>query len=70
MSRQQIRVGVLLIMLGCVRWYLLALGEQFSAHSPPGHGNVVLQDVKRTDMVALMQAQMVRVEMVPDDRGT
>jgi manganese oxidase len=53
-----------------VRWYLLALGEQFSVHSPHWHGNVVLQDGKRTDVVALMQAQMVTVDMVPDDPGT
>jgi hephaestin len=53
-----------------VRWYLLALGEQFSVHSPHWHGNVVLQDGRRTDVVALMQAQMVTVDMVPDDPGT
>jgi manganese oxidase len=52
-----------------VRWYLVALGEQFSVHTPHWHGNVVLQDGKRTDVVALMQAQMVTVDMVPDDPG-
>ena len=53
-----------------VRWYLVALGEQFSVHSPHWHGNVVLQDGKRTDVVELMQAQMLTVDMVPDNPGT
>ena len=53
-----------------VRWYLVALGEQFSVHTPHWHGNVVLQDGKRTDVVRLMQAQMVTVDMVPDNPGT
>jgi manganese oxidase len=53
-----------------VRWYLVGLGEGFSFHTPHWHGNVVLHDGKRTDVVSLMQAQMVTVDMVPDDPGT
>jgi hephaestin len=53
-----------------VRWYLLALGEFFSLHTPHWHGNTVLQDGKRTDVVALLPAQMVTVDMVPDNPGT
>ena len=52
-----------------VRWYLVALGEQFSVHTPHWHGNVVLHNGKRTDVVPLMQAQMETVDMVPDDPG-
>jgi FtsP/CotA-like multicopper oxidase with cupredoxin domain len=52
-----------------VRWYLVALGEQFSVHTPHWHGNVVLHDGKRTDVVPLMQAQMETVDMAPDDPG-
>jgi len=52
-----------------VRWYLVTLGEQFSVHTPHWHGNVVLHDGKRTDVVPLMQAQMETVDMVPDDPG-
>ena len=52
-----------------VRWYLVALGEQFSVHSPHWHGNVVLHDGKRTDVVPLMQAQMETVDMAPDNPG-
>lgn len=52
-----------------VRWYLVALGEQFSVHSPHWHGNVVSHDGKRTDVVPLMQAQMETVDMVPDNPG-
>ena len=53
-----------------VRWYLLSLGEVFSFHTPHWHGNVVLQDGKRTDVVSLLPAQMVTVDMVPDNPGT
>lgn len=52
-----------------VRWYLVALGEQFSVHTPHWHGNVVLQNGKRTDVVPIMQAQMETVDMVPDNPG-
>lgn len=52
-----------------VRWYLVALGEQFSVHTPHWHGNVVLHDGKRTDVVPLMQAQMETVDMLPDNPG-
>jgi FtsP/CotA-like multicopper oxidase with cupredoxin domain len=52
-----------------VRWYLVALGEQFSVHTPHWHGNVVLHDGKRTDVVPLMQAQMETADMVPDNPG-
>jgi hephaestin len=52
-----------------VRWYLVALGEQFSVHTPHWHGNLVLHDGKRTDVVPLMQAQMETVDMVPDNPG-
>lgn len=52
-----------------VRWYLVSLGEQFSMHTPHWHGNVVLHDGKRTDVVPLMEAQMETVDMVPDNPG-
>jgi len=52
-----------------VRWYLVGLGEGFSFHTPHWHGNVVLQDGRRTDVVSLMQAQMLTVDMVPDNPG-
>ncbi len=33
------------------------------------HGNVVLEDGKRTDVPVLASAQMKTVDMVPDDPG-
>lgn len=52
-----------------VRWYLLAIGFGFNFHTPHWHGNVVMQDGKRTDVVALSPAQMMSVDMVPDNPG-
>jgi FtsP/CotA-like multicopper oxidase with cupredoxin domain len=53
-----------------VRWYLLSLGEGVNFHTPHWHGNVVMDHGKRTDVVTLMPAQMLTVDMVPDDPGT
>jgi manganese oxidase len=52
-----------------VRWYLVTLGFGFNFHTPHWHGNVVLDNGKRTDVIALSPAQMVTVDMVPDDPG-
>jgi manganese oxidase len=52
-----------------VRWYLVTMGEGFNFHTPHWHGNVVLDGGKRTDVVAISPAQMLTVDMVPDDPG-
>lgn len=52
-----------------VRWYLMSIGDFANIHTPHWHGNVVLQDRKRTDVVFLAQAMMVTVDMVPDNPG-
>ena len=52
-----------------VRWYLMSLGDFFNLHSPHWHGNTVLQDRKRTDVVTLLPAQMIVTDMVPDNPG-
>lgn len=54
-----------------VRWYLATIGEGINFHTPHWHGNVVVQDGKHTDVVLLGgPAQMLTVDMVPDDPGT
>ena len=53
-----------------VRWYLVTIGEGVNLHTPHWHGNVVLADGRRTDVVSLTPAQMLTVDMVPDDPGT
>jgi hephaestin len=52
-----------------VRWYLVTIGEGFNFHTPHWHGNVVLDGGRRTDVVAISPAQMLTVDMVPDDPG-
>ena len=52
-----------------VRWYLITIGFGFNFHTPHWHGNVVVQDGRRTDVVALSPAQMLTVDMIPDDPG-
>jgi len=53
-----------------VRWYLATIGFGFNFHTAHWHGNTVLVNGQRTDVVALSPAQMVTVDMVPDDPGT
>jgi len=52
-----------------VRWYLVSIGEGFNFHTPHWHGNTVLINGQRTDVIALSPAQMVTAQMVPDDPG-
>ena len=52
-----------------VRWYLLTVGQGFNFHTPHWHGNTVLVNGSRTDVVALSPAQMVTADMVPDNEG-
>ena len=52
-----------------VRWYVLTIGEAFNFHTPHWHGNVVQLFGHNTDVLALSPAQMITVDMVPDDPG-
>jgi hephaestin len=54
-----------------VRWYLATIGEGINFHTPHWHGNGVVQEGKHTDVVLLGgPAQMLTVDMIPDDPGT
>jgi FtsP/CotA-like multicopper oxidase with cupredoxin domain len=53
-----------------VRWYVMTIGMGFNFHTPHWHGNTVLWNKQRTDVVPLSPAQMATVEMVPDDPGS
>jgi FtsP/CotA-like multicopper oxidase with cupredoxin domain len=52
-----------------VRWYVIAIGNGFDFHTPHWHGNTVLWNGQRTDVISLMPAQMTTVNMVPDNPG-
>ncbi len=52
-----------------VRWYLVALGGESDLHTPHWHGNTVLHDGHRTDVVELLPASMKVVDMRADDPG-
>jgi manganese oxidase len=53
-----------------VRWYVVSLGEGLNFHTPHWHGNTVLVNGQRTDVLSLAPAQMVTADMVPDNPGT
>ena len=52
-----------------VRWYVATLGDFFNGHTPHWHGNTVLVNGQRTDVLAVTSAQMITADMVPDAPG-
>jgi hephaestin len=52
-----------------VRWYLLAMGTEVDLHTPHWHGNVVVHDGHRVDVVPLLPAEMKVADMVADSPG-
>jgi len=52
-----------------VRWYLLGMGGESDLHTPHWHGNSVLCQGRRTDVVELLPASMKVADMIPDNPG-
>lgn len=52
-----------------VRWYVATLGDSNNFHTPHWHGNTVLDQGQRTDVIAISPAQVETVDMVPDNVG-
>ncbi len=52
-----------------VRWYLVGLGTEVDLHTPHWHGNTVLWNGHRTDVLSLQPAVMLTADMVPDSPG-
>lgn len=52
-----------------VRWYLVALGGEHDLHTPHWHGNTVLHEGRRTDVVELLPASMKVADMRADNPG-
>lgn len=53
-----------------VRWYLMSSTNDFDFHAPHWHGNVVIANGMRTDVMQLAMMQMATADMVPDNTGT
>ena len=53
-----------------VRWYVMAMGTEVDLHTPHWHGNTVVSNGMREDVVQLLPASMLTADMVPDDVGT
>jgi hephaestin len=52
-----------------VRWYAFGT-TNFEVHAPHWHGQTVVANHMRTDVLSLMTMQMVTANMVPDNPGT
>jgi FtsP/CotA-like multicopper oxidase with cupredoxin domain len=53
-----------------VRWYLIAMGTEVDLHTAHWHGQTVLSEGKRTDVVELMPTSMKTVDMKANNPGT
>ena len=53
-----------------VRWYVLGMGTETDLHTPHWHGETLLMDGMRTDMVELLPMSMKVLDMYPDNVGT
>jgi len=53
-----------------VRWYLIGMGTEVDLHTPHWHGQTVLWQGMRSDMMELLPMSMKTADMVPDDVGT
>ena len=53
-----------------VRWYVAGMGGESDIHAPHWHGNTLLIDGMRTDMVELLPMSMKVLDMYPDNVGT
>ena len=63
MPMPQMRVGEK------VRWYVMTLGTEVDLHTPHWHGNTVLMNGHRKDVVELLPATTLVADMVPDAAG-
>ncbi len=52
-----------------VRWYVLGIGTEVDVHTPHWHGNTLIYNGNRTDMIELLPASMKTLDMVPDNPG-
>jgi FtsP/CotA-like multicopper oxidase with cupredoxin domain len=53
-----------------VRWYVFATMSDFDFHSPHWHGETVVLNGMRTDLVSLSAMSMIAADMTPDNPGT
>jgi hephaestin len=53
-----------------VRWYTMGMGTEVDLHTPHWHGQTVVSEGMRTDVVDLLPAMMKTADMQPDNRGT
>jgi FtsP/CotA-like multicopper oxidase with cupredoxin domain len=52
-----------------VRWYQIGLGTEVDLHTPHWHGNTLLDDGRRVDVLNLLPATHATVDMRPDNPG-
>ena len=53
-----------------VRWYVMGMGTETDLHTPHWHGQTLLMNGMRTDMVELLPMSMKTLDMIPDNKGT
>jgi len=53
-----------------VRWYLFGMGSEVDMHTPHWHGNGVMHENRRKEVLMLLPSYSLVADMVPDNPGT
>ena len=53
-----------------VRWYLFGMGSEVDMHTPHWHGNGVMHENRRKEVLMLLPSYALVADMVPDNPGT
>ncbi len=53
-----------------VRWYLMGMGNEKDIHTPHWHGETVTDGRRNVDVVELLPASTIAVDMIADNPGT
>ena len=52
-----------------VRWYVLSIGDFINFHTPHWHGNTVVYNGTRVDVISILPAQSLVADMIADNPG-
>ncbi|MEN9579138.1 MAG: hypothetical protein RJA70_2147 [Pseudomonadota bacterium] len=52
------------------RWYVMGMGTEVDLHTPHFHANTVTLNGARMDVLSILPATMVTVDMITDNPGT
>lgn len=62
-------MGLTMSINETVRWYAMSIGDEVDLHGSHWHGQTLLYDGHRVDVIELIPASMKTLDMIPDNAG-